>query len=208
MDLLAVESEFIAQKFKGMTVQNDHLDKKVFSSCTFLNCTFRETVFSHCEFDSCTFRNCDFSLATLRDCSFKKTVFEQSQLIGVNWMDTNLAQRKYVFAEPVGFSECVLNHSTFMGLNLKKVALTKCIARGVSFEEADLSHADCTFTDFADSRFLHTNLTEADFTGATNYSIVASANTLKKTKFSLPEAISLLHGLDIILTDYLSEASS
>jgi hypothetical protein len=44
-------------------------------------------------------------------------------------------------------------------------------------------------------------LTQADFTGATNYAIAASLNTLKKTKFSLPEAMSLLYSLDIILTE-------
>jgi fluoroquinolone resistance protein len=58
-----------------------------------------------------------------------------------------------------------------------------------------------TLTDFSNSRFQHTNLTEADFTGATNYAIAASLNTLKKTKFSLPEAMSLLYSLDIILTE-------
>jgi len=45
-------------------------------------------------------------------------------------------------------------------------------------------------------------LTEADFTGAKNYAIAASSNTLKKTKFSLPEAMGLLYSLDIVLTEY------
>ena len=52
-----------------------------------------------------------------------------------------------------------------------------------------------------DSRFNHTNLTEADFSDATHYNISAVDNTLKKTRFSLPEAISLLYSLDIILKD-------
>ncbi len=116
-------------------------------------------------------------------------------------MDTNLARTKGVIAKPVDFKKCVLNHSTFMGLNLRNACLAGCIAHEVSFEEADLTHANCTDTDFTGSRFLHTDLTGADFTGATGYAISPSLNTLKKTKFSLPEAMSLLHGLDIILTD-------
>jgi fluoroquinolone resistance protein len=88
------------------------------------------------------------------------------------------------------------------------VTLRKCIAREVSFEEADLTKADCRGTDFSGSRFNHTNLTEADFTGALNYAISPSDNTLKKTRFSLPEAMSLLHALDIVLIDEFGEESS
>jgi uncharacterized protein YjbI with pentapeptide repeats len=109
---------------------------------------------------------------------------------------------KFVFAKPVDFVRCALNHSTFVGLNLKNILLIKCIAQDVSFEDADLTNANCTFTDFMDSRFSHTNLTGADFTGATNYSIAANLNTLKKTKFALPEAMNLLYSLDIELTQY------
>jgi uncharacterized protein YjbI with pentapeptide repeats len=202
MDISGPQKEYHAQEFKGLLLRNDRLEGKVFSECIFIKCSFRETTFSDCEFQDCTFRHCDLSLATLKDCDFKNTRFEDTQIIGVNWIDTNLAQMKYVFAKPVDFIRCVLNHSTFMGLNLKNASLAGCIARDVSFEEADLSHADCTYTDFADSRFLHTNLTKADFTGAKNYSIGASVNTLKKTRFSLPEAMSLLYGLDIVLTEY------
>ena len=73
--------------------------------------------------------------------------------------------------------------------------------RESDFAEADLSLASCTGTDFADSRFLHTDLTEADFVGARNYAISPSLNVLKKTSFSLPEAVSLLYGLDIVLSE-------
>jgi uncharacterized protein YjbI with pentapeptide repeats len=71
----------------------------------------------------------------------------------------------------------------------------------VNFAETDLTEADCTRTDFSEGRFLHTNLTEADFTGAAHYAIDATTNTLSKTKFSLPEAMSLLYSLDIVLGD-------
>ena len=204
MDLSGDQNEYNALELKGASFRNDRLDHKVFTSCGFMKCSFREATFSYCKFNNCTFRHCDLSLVTLKECSFQNTIFEDTQMVGVNWIDTNLAQMKHVFAKPVDFIKCVLNHSTFMGLNLKNVRLTQCIARDVSFEEADLSHANCTFTDFTDSRFLHSNLTEADFTGATNYSIAASLNTLKKTKFSLPEAMSLLYNLDIVITEYQS----
>jgi hypothetical protein len=45
------------------------------------------------------------------------------------------------------------------------------------------------------------DLTQADFTGARDYTIAPNLNQLKQTKFSLPEAMALLYGLDIILTE-------
>jgi len=201
MNLSGPEKDHSFQEFKGLNLQNAQFEQKTFTSCVFEKCSFRESFFKDCKFQECKFQNCDLSLITLKACSFKNTLFENSQIVGVNWVDTNLAQMKHVFAKPVDFTGCVLNHSTFMETNLKNVMITKCVARGVSFEGADLSHANCTFTDFSDSRFLHTNLTEADFTDATNYSIAANANILRKTKFSLPEAMSLLYSLDIILKE-------
>jgi uncharacterized protein YjbI with pentapeptide repeats len=86
-------------------------------------------------------------------------------------------------------------------LNLKGIQIAYCTAHDVDFEDANLTQADCTYTDFADSRFSRTNLTEANFEHATHYAISALHNTLKKTRFSLPEAISLLNSLDIILSE-------
>ncbi len=201
MNLSGPEKEYDFQTFKGLNLQNAQMEDKTFTSCVFEKCSFREAALAHCKFQDCTFQHCDLSLMTLKECAFKNTLFEHSQLVGVNWVDTNLAQMKHVFTKPVDFVDCVLNHSTFMGLNLKNVRLTQCIAKNVSFEEADLSRANCALTDFAESRFFHTNLTETDFTEAKNYSIAANANTLQKTIFSLPEAMSLLYSLDIVLKE-------
>jgi len=77
----------------------------------------------------------------------------------------------------------------------------ECIAHEVDFREVDLSQADFSNTDLVGSLFINTNLTGADFTHTRNYTINASLNTLKGTKFSLPEAMSLLHSLDIVLID-------
>jgi fluoroquinolone resistance protein len=184
-----------------MIANNDHVSGCRFEACTFTKCSFREAVFEDCVFQECNFRDCDLSLISLCNCRFNNTRFTDSKIIGVSWVDTNLAQSKSIFAKPVDFIKCVLNHSIFLGLNLSGAKLTHCIAREVSFEESNLSLADCSYTDFSGSRFLHTVLTKADFTGATNYIIASGLNTLKQTRFSLPEALSILYNLDIILTD-------
>jgi uncharacterized protein YjbI with pentapeptide repeats len=120
-------------------------------------------------------------------------------VIGVNWTEASWPKKGFMC--PISFVKCALNYSTFIGLALKRIVIRECMAIDVDFREADLTEADLTHTDFTDSLFIKTNLTEANLTHAKNYKINASLNVLKKTKVSLPEAMSLLHSLDIILVE-------
>ncbi len=195
------QTEFVAQEFRRMTLKNGALMQREFSRCTFIKCAFVETDFHGSVFHDCIFRDCDLSLIKVKNCAFTNTRFEDSKVIGINWTDTTWEKAKRIAPKPVHFVGCAINYSVFLGLNMREIEIVQCVAKGVSFEEADMSKTNCTFTDFTSARFHHTNLTEADFTGATHYAIVAGLNTLKKTKFSLPEAMALLDGLDIVLTD-------
>ena len=197
--LTSTEIEFNAQQFKSIHYQNAEIIDKEFDECTFVDCTFHETAFINCRFRDCTFQGSDLSLARVENCVFTTTTFQDSQLIGVNWTEANWHQRG--FLKTIDFVRCVLNYGSFFGLNLKDVKFIDCIAKEVDFAEADLTEAQCLNTDFSNSRFHNTNLTRADFTGAINYVIAADTNVLKATKFSLPEAMSLLYSLDIILSE-------
>jgi len=97
------------------------------------------------------------------------------------------------------FINSQLDYSNFRFLKLAKIKMVKCQAKEVDFIETDLSGGDFRETDFEKSRFFKTNLSHADFKGARNYLIDPANNVLKKTRFSLPEAMGLLQGLDIIL---------
>ena len=193
--------EYTSQEFKKVVLRAGRINRVEFHACAFIKCTLCETIFETCRFIDCTFKGCDLSLANLKGSTFQNTRFTDSQIIGVDWTQTTWTNHKALLVRPVDFQACALNHSTFMGLSMRHMQLEKCVAHDVSFEESDLTRANCTFTDFTGSRFQRTNLTEADFTSATNYTISPQLNTLKKTKFSLPEAMALLYGLDIILTE-------
>jgi uncharacterized protein YjbI with pentapeptide repeats len=131
--------------------------------------------------------------------SFRNTILKQSKVAAVNWAEA--VWSKQGLLESIGFVESDVSHSTFIGLDLTGMALTKCTATNADFAEANLTRANCTHTDFFESRFLHTNLTEADFTNARNYAIDVALNVVKKTKFSLPEAVNLLRCMDIVLVE-------
>lgn len=193
------QKEFDSQEFKGLTLDRQVLEQVSFLNCTFSRCFLRETHLQACKLRECTFKNCDLSLAALTNTHLTQVRFESCQLIGINWTEAVWPGR--AFYRSVDFEACVLNHSTFMGLNLKQILLRRCSVHDVDFSEANLTQADCSASDFSNSRFVHTNLSQANFSGASHYAISPNLNTLKKTQFSLPEAMSLLYGLDIVLTD-------
>lgn len=193
------QHEYSEQRFQKLAYKNTELANKEFYNCTFLRCSFRETLFRNCTFQGCTFEDCDLSLVKVDGSSFTNVRFEGSQVIGVNW--TLASWARFNITAPISFSNCAINYSTFIGLKLRETRITECIAREVDFSDADLTGADCSDTDFSSSRFSHTDLTNANFEGARHYSIDVNTNILKKTRFSLPEAVSLLYSLDIVLVE-------
>lgn len=193
------EAEHSDRTFKNLQCQGEELCAVEFYECRLIDCSFAESVFQQCRFIGCTFEGCDLSLAHVPGCTFRDTTFVKSKLIGIDWTKA-VWGRKQGILNSAHFIESTLNYSTFIGLELPQMRMVRCVARDVDFAEADLTAADFTRTDLTDSRFWQTNLTQADFTGATGYSITATLNTLKKTRFSLPEAISLLYSLDIVLS--------
>jgi uncharacterized protein YjbI with pentapeptide repeats len=200
IDLLSTETaEYEDYTFDGLALVGEKVRAKEFAGCTFVDCSFLETAFSACRFVDCDFVRCDLSLCRVEDCSFTSVKFIDSQVIGVNWTEASWPARGLFNA--IGFERCALSHSTFIGLGLRRVEMVDCLAHDADFAEADLTQANCAGTDFQDSRFLHTDLSEADFTGAKNYAIAPNLNVLRKTRFALPEAMALLYGLDIVLTE-------
>lgn len=185
--------------FKALQLARTELVSSEFYDCAFLHSTFAESVFRRCRFVNCVFRDCDLSLVKVPESSFTSTRFENSKLIGVNWTEAHWP--KAGLAKPVSFSKCVISHSTFIGLSLRSLELRDCVASDVDFREADLSRADFGASDLSGSIFGKTNLSGADLSRACNYGIDPGQNTLKRAKFSLPEAMSLLHSMDVVLTE-------
>lgn len=191
--------EFGLTSFKKLELDGQEVRGKTFDECTFENCSFRETAFVACTFQQCKFDHCDLSLMQVKGSRFRDVTYTHCQLSGVNW--SAAAPATLATQSPLSFISCGLNYATFIGAKLKGIIIRDCTARDVDFSDADLEKAVFCGTDLSNSRFQNTNLTGADFRGAQHYLISPTQNKLKKTRFSLPEAIGLLHGLDIILDD-------
>jgi fluoroquinolone resistance protein len=194
------QDSYEEQSFKNVVCQQRNVHYKEFIDCTFTRCNFSETSFRECIFRNCTFKSCDLSLIKVKDATFSGAKFEDCKVVGVNWSEATWA-KVGLLVPSLDFFTCTINYSTFIGITLKKANFTRCTAHDVDFTEANLTGANLTHTDFSESRFAQTNLTEADFTDATNYAIDVRFNAVKKARFSLPEAMSLLRGLDIVLVE-------
>lgn len=180
--------------------------ENIFTSISFLDCIFNHCSLTECEFKKCTFEKCrfeksDLSLAKFPLTTFSKNHFIECRLLGINWCQADWQTRSLLPTHRLDFEGCHLDHGTFIGLDLKVTSFIRSKARYLDFESADLTHADFRDADLEGTRFVGCDLTEANFVGAENYQIDAAQNTLHKTRFSLPEAVALLHSLDIVLED-------
>ncbi len=197
--MICTEAHYADQVFKEVHLEHAQLVSNEFYDCVFIRCSFVESVFRNCRFVNCAFQACDLSLVQVPESTFSSTRFENSKVIGVNWTEAEWPAMG--LGNPVGFFKSAISHSTFLALSLTGVQIRDCVAVDVDFREADLSQADFGGTDLSKSMFINTNLSEADLSRARNYRIDPGQNVLRQTKFSLPEAMSLLYSLDIILVE-------
>lgn len=196
---IKTQTSYNDQIFKEESLVQATLVSNEFHNCTFVECAFAEAVFRSCRFVDCTFRQCDLSLIQVPDSAFSTTRFEESRVIGIDWTLANWGAIR--LGMPIAFYKCVISYAIFIGLHLRGIEVKDCTAVEVDFREADLSQANFAGTDLSQSLFFNTDLTEANFRGARNYQIAPGQNVIAQAKFSMPEALSLLYNLNIVLTE-------
>ena len=197
--MIESENEYGGRRFKGIHLDGGRLEAVTFLDCMFERCTFVETIWQSCRFVNSFFLECDLSLMRVPGSVFASTRFEDSKLIGVNW--TEAGWPGVGLGDPIALSRCSISHSTFLGLDLQRVRMRECVAVDVDFREADLRKADLRGCELLDSMFQGANLSEADLRGARDYRIDAAETTISGARFTMPEALSLLHSLDIDLSE-------
>ncbi len=192
-----IKQENVDQTFNKLKAEEKILSGILFDRCHFQQCDFSNAQFIDCRFVDCEWVQCNLSSVKITNSSFSETVFAESKMLGINWTQAKWPLIK--IASPIKMYQCNISHSSFFELSLTELTLENCKAHEVDFREADCSQANFTYTDFTNSLFMHTKLIKADFTEAINYTIDVYENDIKKAKFSLPEAVSLLGSLNIEL---------
>jgi uncharacterized protein YjbI with pentapeptide repeats len=190
------DGDYAGRTFRGVKAAGTVVQNVVFTDCVFDRCGFSRTEFLRCSFTGCAFRTSDLSLARFTSSRFVDTAFSESKLIGIDWPSvTNVRALPLT----IGFEACVVSHSSFAGLNLRRLKLERCVAERVDFGGADLTEATFGETDFSGATFDDTTLTGADFRGARGYVIDPRRNRVARAKFSMPDAVGLLHALDVVI---------
>lgn len=202
------QTQYLETTFKNLEGIAETIEGISFQDCTFEGCRLGEATLKHCSFDNCTLKGCDLSLVRLPYTHFKNTRFHKCRLVGVNWCDVDWGRGSLLKTGRVHFESCLLDHALFIGLDLAGTCFKDCQMHGADFEGANLTRADFRKADLTGARFTGCDLSEANFVGARGYQINAAHNTLHQTRFSLPEAVALLHSLDIILEDDIPDIES
>ncbi|KZN50895.1 pentapeptide repeat-containing protein [Pseudoalteromonas luteoviolacea] len=191
------QSEWWSMTFEGEDHSSDEFISKSFESCTFIGCNFSEASFRSCKFVDCEFIKCNLSLTKIHYSEFSDVIFRDSKVIGIDW--TKAAWPRLMLSAPIKFYDCMLNDSSFYGLQLQGFALERCIVRGVDFRDGDFARASFRDSELSGSMFSSTNLSAVDFSNATGFDIDIFSNTINKAKFDRFEATRLLNCLEVEL---------
>ena len=190
--------EYRGRRFARVVATGERYENVEFSDCNFDRCTFVQCVFYRCLFIQCKFSVCDLSGVQVPNSRFIDVSFKGSKLTGIDWTQVGESAISKLLVS-LDCDECVLNYSSFFGMDLTGRSITRCTAHETDFRDADLSGAVLTGTDFARALFHNTTLRNADLTGATNYAIDPTTNIVAKARFSLLEALSLLRGFEVVI---------
>lgn len=179
------------KSIEGSDFTHTSLAEQAFVNCIFQKCNFTESVWHNAKFQSCLFKECNLSLLKIDGCRLQEIIFEDCKVVGVNFFkcDTHFFSIK---ARNNFFQYC-----NFADLNMKQVSFYGSKIKDCHFTATSLIEADFGETDLSGTVFHNCDLTKSDFCGAKNYAIDVRTNKVKKAKFSFPEAISLLQGLEI-----------
>lgn len=181
------------QIFKSEDYSKKSFEYHSFINCSFNNCNFSESLLWNAKFCSCTFTGCNFSLVKLDGSRMQDVQFIDCKIVGAEFFKCERA----FFS--TCFKNCLLHYCNFSDLNMKNTAFTESKLKENYFTNASLNGADFSETDLSGTIFHNCDLSKADFSSAKCYDIDPRTNKIKKAKFSLPEVVGLLRGLDIII---------
>ncbi len=163
-----------------------------FVCCTFNGLDMSELSVRSVRFIECTFNKCNLSNISVTNASFRDVEFSNSKLLGINWSP---AQAFY----DLKFKQSILDFCTFDNSDILNSVFKECSMRNVEFTESNLKGSRFDSCDLSESVFHHANVENCDFREATNYYIDITNNRVKNARFSMPEAISLLAPLGVII---------
>jgi uncharacterized protein YjbI with pentapeptide repeats len=171
------------------------LKGKGFAHCIFENCDLTKCNLTGAKFVDCVFKRCNLSLAKLDGCRLQGVAFYECKFMG-----TNFGVCDPLFLS-LRFFHCLIDTCNFSDLSLKGTVFEHSHIRETHFTHANLTEANFAGSDLRGSIFHNTDLSHANFVGARDYAINPLTNQLKQARFSMPDVVTLLDSLGIIIVN-------
>jgi fluoroquinolone resistance protein len=167
------------------------LVKGEYENCLFINCNFTENNLSEFKFIKCIFRDSNLSMCRLNKTVFMDVEFKDCKMLGLRFDTSNEFGLSFLF------DGCLLNHSSFYKMKIKKTVFKNTQLLETDFTETDLTGAIFDNCNLTSATFEHTLLEKADFRTSYNYSIDPEINRIKRAKFSILGVAGLLEKYNI-----------
>jgi uncharacterized protein YjbI with pentapeptide repeats len=182
-----METQFTAQTFDKIDFKQQTFIIAEYEDCSFINCDMSGLKLSGARFIECSFSGCNLSLAKLSQTALQQVKFINCKMLGLRFDECS------AFALEVSFDNCMLDHSSFYKLNIKKTKFTATQLHEVDFTQCDISGAVFNNCDLSGATFDKTLLEKADLRTATGYTLDPENNKIRNAMFSLPAVTGLLY---------------
>ena len=110
-----MDNYFVDQFFENLNNQEQTLREAEYDHCEFKHCDFSSFNLSSFVFTDCSFIGCNLSLAKLNKTAFRGVKFIDCKLMGLSFSNINS------IGFSVTFENCVLNHTSFYQVKMKKI---------------------------------------------------------------------------------------
>lgn len=148
-----------------------------------------------CTFSGCRFTRCNIVSLSATCTQVRYAEFDSCNLIGIHWNELLPAGR---IKNPISkLSNSFLKYNSFIHMSLARFQFAGNHLEHSMFEECNLKDSSFEKSLLNTTQFTNRDLRGADFREATGYQIDINTNKLKGAKFSFPEVINLLSGLEI-----------
>lgn len=187
------QKEWENKTFIGLHMEDADLGGTTFNECAFVDCAFINCDFRNVALSNCEFKNSNLSNMPMTHAKMSEVLFIQCKLVGLDFS----ACKKLLFS--IKLDACIVQMCNFSSLKMVGLSFGMTELNECDFYEANLAGTDFRGCNLQGSLFENCDLREADFRNAFNYLIDPNKNQVKKAKFSMPEALSLLAPLELVI---------
>lgn len=189
--------ECVNARIENLHVEDGGVEEAEYVECVFVKCVFANAVLRNVKFANCRFEDCVLRNASFKACSLLNGVFHNCALIGLDWSPVRRHGARLALLGKM--TSCTVKYNTFVDVGLSKADFAGSILHDCYFQDCALGQASFRECDLRNTVFHHCDLSRADFRDARNYGINVMNNKISKARFSLPDAIGLLAGFDVVI---------